>query len=189
MFPANEQVGHLTAAQGKHAGVQKALVLQHFLRTQLLAPVQSRQHHLSAPLLRPAAVPPAVVHTNHTNGCAAPCAHTRLFYSIAQLRCRLLVVSVSVQEAEAVALASKLDDRAWALEQLLGPTISPEGASNRLKSEEARALTEHLYSADRWGKGVASRRCQQVVTAFWQSHDCYAPTSRLPCRHIFRAMP
>lgn len=63
-----------------------------------------------------------------------------------------------VQETEAVALASKLDDRAWALEQLLGPTISPEGASNRLKSEEARALTEHLYTADRWemqpvGKG------------------------------------
>lgn len=55
-----------------------------------------------------------------------------------------------VQETEAVELATKLEDRGWALEKLLGPTLSPEGSSNRLKSEEARALTEHLYSTDRW---------------------------------------
>jgi hypothetical protein len=78
----------------------------------------------------------------------------------------MLVVSVSAQETEAVALAAKLDDRAWAVEQLLGPTISPEGASNRLKSEEARALTEHSYSADRWGKGAAGRSCQQLNGCF-----------------------
>ncbi len=56
---------------------------------------------------------------------------------------------VCLQESEALDLASKLEDRAWALEHLLGPTLSPEGSSNRLKSEEARALTEHLYSSDR----------------------------------------
>lgn len=62
----------------------------------------------------------------------------------------------SEQESEAVDLASKLDDRAWALEQLLGPTLQPEGASNRLKSEEARALTQHLYTHDRYlyGEGM-----------------------------------
>lgn len=59
-------------------------------------------------------------------------------------------MSCCLQESEAVDLASKLDDRAWALEQLLGPTLQPEGASNRLKSEEARALTQHLYTHDRW---------------------------------------
>jgi len=56
----------------------------------------------------------------------------------------------SEQESEAVDLAAKLEDRAWALEQLLGPTLQPEGSSNRLKSEEARALTEHLYTHDRY---------------------------------------
>lgn len=55
-----------------------------------------------------------------------------------------------VQESEAVELASKLEDKAWALEHLLGPTLQPEGASNRLRSEEARALTEHLYTTDRY---------------------------------------
>lgn len=57
---------------------------------------------------------------------------------------------VSEKESEAVALAAKLGDKAWALEHLLGPTLQPEGASNRLKSEEARALTEHLYTSDRY---------------------------------------
>ncbi|KAF8072650.1 hypothetical protein HT031_000310 [Scenedesmus sp. PABB004] len=51
---------------------------------------------------------------------------------------------------EAVELATKLQDKGWALEQLLGPTLTPEGASNRLKSEEARTLTEHLYTPDRY---------------------------------------
>lgn len=53
-------------------------------------------------------------------------------------------------------LASKLEDKGWALEQLLGPTLSPEGSSNRLKSEEARATTEHLYTPDR----CAARGCR-----------------------------
>jgi hypothetical protein len=57
---------------------------------------------------------------------------------------------VSEKESEAIELASKLEDKAWALEHLLGPTLQPEGASNRLRSEEARALTEHLYTADRY---------------------------------------
>lgn len=57
---------------------------------------------------------------------------------------------VSEQESEAVGLASKLEDKGWALEQLLGPTLSPEGSSNRLKSEEARAITEHMYTPDRY---------------------------------------
>lgn len=60
----------------------------------------------------------------------------------------------TTQESEALDLASKLEDRAWALETLLGPTMAPEGASNRLKSEEARALTEHLYTHDRYAGGV-----------------------------------
>lgn len=56
----------------------------------------------------------------------------------------------ALQESEAVELASKLEDKAWALEKLLGPTLQPEGSTNRLKSEEAKALTEHLYTPDRW---------------------------------------
>jgi hypothetical protein len=61
----------------------------------------------------------------------------------------LLPIALLLQEAEAVGLAAKLEDKGWALEQLLGPTLSPEGSSNRLKSEEARATTEHLYTPDR----------------------------------------
>eukprot|EP00879_Flechtneria_rotunda_P024559 GHRR01026039.1.p1 GENE.GHRR01026039.1~~GHRR01026039.1.p1 ORF type:complete len:229 (-),score=108.03 GHRR01026039.1:698-1384(-) len=57
---------------------------------------------------------------------------------------------VTPEEAEAVDLAGKLEDKGWALEKLLGPTLAPEGASNRLKSEEARAITEHLYTPDRY---------------------------------------
>lgn len=57
---------------------------------------------------------------------------------------------VAPQDSEAVSLATQLEDRGWALEQLLGPTAHPEGSSNRLKSEEARALTEHLYTPDRY---------------------------------------
>eukprot|EP00775_Hariotina_reticulata_P010525 gene10525-10685_t len=57
---------------------------------------------------------------------------------------------VSQAESEAVELASKLEDKAWALEKLLGPTLQPEGSTNRLKSEEAKALTEHLYTPDRY---------------------------------------
>eukprot|EP00878_Enallax_costatus_P000627 GHUV01000730.1.p1 GENE.GHUV01000730.1~~GHUV01000730.1.p1 ORF type:complete len:638 (+),score=262.56 GHUV01000730.1:185-2098(+) len=57
---------------------------------------------------------------------------------------------VSEKDSEAVTLAAKLEDKAWALEQLLGPTLQPEGSSNRLKSEEARVLTEHLYTPDRY---------------------------------------
>lgn len=56
---------------------------------------------------------------------------------------------MSLQESEAVELAAKLEDKGWALEKLLGPTLTPEGATNRLQSEEARALTEHLYTPDR----------------------------------------
>jgi hypothetical protein len=68
MFPASEQVTHMAAAQGKHACAKQALVSQHQLRTQLSAAVESQ---LSAPLLKSAAVPPAVA-TIHTGGCAAP---------------------------------------------------------------------------------------------------------------------
>jgi hypothetical protein len=65
------------------------------------------------------------------------------------LFCALLVVVLVLQESEAVGLAAKLEDKGWALEQLLGPTLSPEGSSNRLKSEEARSITEHMYTPDR----------------------------------------
>lgn len=65
------------------------------------------------------------------------------------------------QELEAIETAKKLQDKAWALEQLLGPALKPEGASGVLPSEEAERLTEHLYSEDRYmykeGKKLASR--------------------------------
>jgi hypothetical protein len=68
---------------------------------------------------------------------------------------------VLLQESEAVELASKLEDKGWALEKLLGPTLQPEGSTNRLMSEEAKALTEHLYTPDRWAcvPGLASLWC------------------------------
>jgi hypothetical protein len=66
----------------------------------------------------------------------------------------------------------KLEDKAWAMEHLLGPTLQPEGATNRLKSEEARALTEHLYTPDRCGHTVAATRgCQVGISGQLGSHQ------------------
>jgi hypothetical protein len=55
----------------------------------------------------------------------------------------------SAQETEAAALASQLEDRAAALERLLGPALEPEGSPSRLKSEEARAMADQLYAPGR----------------------------------------
>lgn len=62
----------------------------------------------------------------------------------------------SAQETEAVELATKLGDKAWAMEHLLGPLLGAEGSSNRLKSEEARTFTEHMFTQDRYmyGEGM-----------------------------------
>lgn len=79
------------------------------------------------------------------SACQPPCA---------PLLTRPLTTPPPLQETEAIELASKLGDKAWAMEHLLGPLLSPEGASNRLKSEEARTITEHLYTPDRWGGGL-----------------------------------
>jgi hypothetical protein len=56
----------------------------------------------------------------------------------------------TAQETEAAALASQLEDRAAALERLLGPALEPEGSPSRLKSEEAEALTEQLHAPGRF---------------------------------------
>lgn len=47
-------------------------------------------------------------------------------------------------------LAGQLEDKKWALEKLLGPALTPEGSATRLKSQEARELTQHRYTPDRW---------------------------------------
>jgi hypothetical protein len=51
------------------------------------------------------------------------------------------------------------------MEKLLGPLLAPEGSSNRLKSEEATAITEHLYTPDRYmyaeGMKLAERYKQE----------------------------
>jgi hypothetical protein len=49
-----------------------------------------------------------------------------------------------------VVLAGQLEDKKWALEKLLGPALTPEGSATRLKSQEARELTQHRYTPDRW---------------------------------------
>jgi hypothetical protein len=61
----------------------------------------------------------------------------------------VLVLSGLLQEKEAIALAGQLEDRSYALDKLLGPALHPEGSRHRLKSEEAKALTEQLYTPDR----------------------------------------
>jgi hypothetical protein len=48
-----------------------------------------------------------------------------------------------------MSLASKLEDRSYALEKLLGPALRPEGSGERLLSEEVAELTAHLYTPDR----------------------------------------
>jgi hypothetical protein len=68
----------------------------------------------------------------------------------------MMLCLLLLQESEAVGLASKLEDKGWALEQLLGPTLCPEGSSNRLKSEEARAITEHMYTPDRCDRSTSN---------------------------------
>lgn len=60
-----------------------------------------------------------------------------------------LHVLVLLQEQEAVALAKQLDDAGYALDKLLGPTMLPEGAPNRLKSDEVEQITEQLHTPDR----------------------------------------
>eukprot|EP00877_Chromochloris_zofingiensis_P014847 jgi/Chrzof1/9616/Cz04g09240.t1 len=67
----------------------------------------------------------------------------------------------SNEEQEAVALAKQLDDAGYALDKLLGPTMLPEGAPNRLKSDEVEQITEQLHTPDRYlyqeGKKLAAR--------------------------------
>lgn len=64
--------------------------------------------------------------------------------------CRLgTPLHVCLQEKEAVVLAGQLEDKKWALEKLLGPALTPEGSATRLKSQEARELTQHHYTPDR----------------------------------------
>ena len=55
----------------------------------------------------------------------------------------------SAPEAEAAALAGQLEDRAAALERLLGPALEPEGAPSRLRSEEARAHADQMHAPGR----------------------------------------
>jgi hypothetical protein len=55
----------------------------------------------------------------------------------------------SAQETEAAQLAKQLEDRAAALERLLGPALEPEGAPSRLRSEEAQQLADQLYAPGR----------------------------------------
>lgn len=57
---------------------------------------------------------------------------------------------ITEKEKEAIALSKQLDDRAYALTKLLGPALHPEGNSGKLPSEEVDALTEHLYTPDRY---------------------------------------
>jgi hypothetical protein len=56
----------------------------------------------------------------------------------------------TAQETEAAQLAQQLEDRAAALERLLGPALEPEGAPSRLKSEEAQLLADQLHAPGRF---------------------------------------
>lgn len=57
---------------------------------------------------------------------------------------------VSDKDKEAMALAGQLEDKSDALEMLLGPALTPEAASGKLRSVELRERTEHLYTPDRY---------------------------------------
>lgn len=175
MFPVSEQVRHARRLQcvWLHACVRAGFwaVMVLLLRLLRLSACQQKASVHEATLhccgycllhaTRVAVLSPSLLQDQvmsrflllHSTGC--PCS----------LCCLLSLPACAVlQEAEAVSLASKLEDKAWALEQLLGPTLQPEGSSNRLKSQEARAITEHLYSPDRYSGSKAAHTCMAALT-------------------------
>jgi len=101
------------------------------------------------------------------------------------------------EEKEAVALAGQLEDRSYALDKLLGPALHPEGSRHRLKSEEAKALAQHLYTSDRYmyaeGMKLAKRyeeeeaELAEKLTKLYGSADGLLDaqrTPRTPLQHI-----
>lgn len=83
----------------------------------------------------------------------------------------------SDKEKEAAQLAKELKDPSAALARLLGPALEPPGAGRRPRSEEVRALTEHLYAPDRLmyseGMKLADRYAKEEAAAAAEAKRLY----------------